>query len=415
MLRNKKWIGAALAVLAATVGISSVADDAPALVVRAATNPCPYPLVPANRPVAPASAPAETATFTDPTVELQSEQFVRVSHNIYIGPFARFEAQSNEHGICVEEASNVQDNTLVKVNGGPANLGVHAIMAHGSQIVGDGTAVSLGHHPHYTPTGPTSYAGFSDTCTVQPPPRRDASGNPLPPDDPSFATPEGRGRQALGIALVEFAQMPGGKRYECGEVPAFMSFNTLNQSHVEDGALLSAASRLTRGVILRAGYTTYPGKSLNTQIEADTAHPTDFVNFKVRYVTAGDFAFMQNVIHVNECLAKGYTAQFRDTARATHPFGGPESVHGIGIDPGSYHKCEFNVDSERPTIGYHPDDDLTVRKIALAVGDPNPSKKIRIIGDVRVARSMARQGSSRCSTSTRSRTTSRSAPTRGSR
>ena len=78
MLRNKKWIGAALAVLAAIVGISSVADDAPALVVRAATNPCPYPLVPANRPVAPASAPAETATFTDPTVELQSEQFVRV-------------------------------------------------------------------------------------------------------------------------------------------------------------------------------------------------------------------------------------------------------------------------------------------------------------------------------------------------
>jgi len=136
-------------------------------------------------------------------------------------------------------------------------------------------------------------------------------------------------------------------------------------------------------VILRAGYTSYPGKSLNSQIEADTPG-ADFTRFKVRYVTAGDFLFMQNVIHVNECLAKGYTMQYRDTARSTHPFGGPESIHGIGIDPGSYHHCEFNDLSERPTIGYAPDANLGVRDPSLAVALPNPGKKIRIIGDVRM-------------------------------
>lgn len=87
---------------------------------------------------------------------------------------------------------------------------------------------------------------------------------------------------------------------------------------------------------------------------------------------------------MNECLARGYTDQYRDNARAVHPFGGPESIHGIGIDPGSYHRCEFNDSSERPTIGYPHDADLSVRDPQFAVSDPNPSKKVRIIGDVRM-------------------------------
>ncbi len=344
---------------------------------------CPYPLTDANRPIASPNATAEHATFTDPTAETSSEDFVKVSEQIYIAPFAKLEAQSATDNVCIEHASNVQDNTLIKANGGPVNLGVHSIMAHGSQLEGDGTPVSMAYYPKYTPTPVPSYAGFDASCSIQPPPRGDASG-PFSPDHPSFNTAEQRGRQALGIALVEYAAMPGGKKYRCGEVPAFISFNALNNFRIEDGALLSATSRLTRGVILRGGYTSHPGKSLNTQLEADTASP-DFVNHKVRYVVAGDIAFMQNVIHVNECLAKGYTRQYRDTAGSTHPYGGPDSVQGVGIDPGSYHHCEFNDDSERPTIGYHPDADLAVRNMALAVHDPNPSKKIRIIGDVRVA------------------------------
>ncbi len=135
-------------------------------------------------------------------------------------------------------------------------------------------------------------------------------------------------------------------------------------------------------MVLRAGYSSFPGKSLDEQAEADRACG-DPNECDVRYVTAGDIAFMNAVIHVNECLAKGYTRQYRD-ADATHPFGGPESIHGIGIDPGSYHRCEFNSSRERPTIGYPPEADLSVRNPAFAVSDPDPDKKVRIVGDVRM-------------------------------
>ncbi|MBA2631881.1 MAG: hypothetical protein H0U86_02575 [Chloroflexi bacterium] len=230
--------------------------------------------------------------------------------------------------------------------------------------MGDGTAVSLAYQdacplpqPGPNPSDPTSYDALS------PPPQ----------------TPAEKGRQALANALFQ----AGVTHAECDEIPAFVGFNALNQSHIQDGALLAVTSRLPRGIILRAGYSSFPGKSLDTQAEADTPCG-DPAACDVRYVTAGDIAFMNAVIHVNECLARGYAGQYRDTARAIHPFGGPESVQGIGIDPGSYHHCEFNNTSERPTIGYPPDTDLSVRNPGLAVHDPSPDKKIRIIGDVRM-------------------------------
>lgn len=328
---------------------------------RAAAAPCPYPLTGANRPVAPASAPSDTATFVDPTVETQSAEFVTVGRKVYLGPFARLEAQSASHGICIEDSANVQDNTLVKVNGGPATIGEEAIIAHGGQMVGDGTAISLAHH---------------GAC-----PLPDASIDPATgarPDPNVWATAAERGRQALANALAD----AGHPDADCDRIPAFIGFNSLNHSHIEDGALLGAMSRLSKGVVLRAGYSTFPGKSVDTQVEADTPCG-DPAACDVRYITAGDVAFMFAVVHVNECFAKGYTRQYRQEPPA-HPAGGPDSIRGVGIDPGSYHKCEFNDDSERPTIGYEDDANLDVRDPSLAVSDPNPPKKVRIIGDVRM-------------------------------
>jgi hypothetical protein len=326
----------------------------PVRTASAAVDPCPYPLMETNRPVAPPTAPTESASFIDPTAELQSDEFVRVGKQIYIAPFARLEAQSATDNICIEHSANVQDNTLLKVNGGPIHVGEEAIIAHGAQLVGDGTPVSIAHR---------------DACQLPPP----------GPDPNKWSTPAERGRQALANALAE----TGVVHADCTKIPAFIGFNALNQSHIEDGALLDVTSRLARGVILRAGYSSFPGKSLNTQFEADTPGG-DPTQFKVWYVTAGDIIFMEAVLHVNECLAKGYTDQYRDNARAVHPFGGPESIHGIGIDPGSYHRCEFNNLSERPTIGYPFNADLNVRDLQFAVADPNPPKKIRIIGDARM-------------------------------
>ena len=343
-----------LLVAGLTIAVLLTVGPASSPSTAATPDPCPYPLTEANRPVAPPTAPAERASFTDPTAETQGADFVKVGEQVYVAPFARLEAQSAVDVICIGHAANVQDNTLLKVSGGRMDLGDYSIVAHGAQMVGDG--------------GPVSIA-YRDACPLPAP--------GTPPD--VWTTAAERGRQALANALAG----AGVTSPDCTKVPAFIGFNALNHSHIEDGALLSVMSRLQPGVVLRAGYTTYPGKSLNSQTEADTAG-ADFTRFKVRYVTAGDVVFMNAVVHVNECLAKGYTRQYRDTARAVHPFGGPESIHGIGIDPGSYHRCAFNTDSERPTIGYAPDADLTVRDLRLAVSDPNPSKKIRIIGDARL-------------------------------
>ena len=326
----------------------------------AAATSCRYPLADDNRPVAPPDAPAERASFTDPTAATSRGQFVRVSHNVYIAPFARLEAQSRENGICIEEAANVQDNTLLKANGGPVDVGAHAIVAHGAEMIGAGTAVSIAHR---------------DACPL-PPAGTDPNTLTRLPGESAGAFAERRGRQALANALDG-----AGADYGCDEVPAFIGFNALNESAISDGSLLAAASRLARGVVLRPGYSSYPGKSLNSQAEADSPGP--FNTNKVRFVNAGDIVFMEAVVHVNECLAKGYTLQYRDTARAVHPFGGPQSIHGIGIDPGSYHRCAFNKDSERPTIGYTQPPPRP-RDPSLAVSDPNPAKKIRIIGDVRL-------------------------------
>ena len=353
-----------IALLAATILAGASVGTAPVEPVSAAPNPCPYPLVAGNRPIAPSDASADHASFVDPTAEVQRPQFVRVGEQVYIAPFARLEAQSNRNGICIEHASNIQDNTVLRVSGGPINVGEEAIVAHGGQLVGDGTPVSLGHH---------------DACPLPAPGPNPSDPTSHDPAAPAPVTPDEKGRQALANALSQ----AGVENVECDRVPSFVGFNALNQSHVEDGAMLGALARLPRGVILRAGYQAFPGKSLDTQAEADTPCG-DPSACDVRYVNAGDISFMNAVIHVNECLARGYTSQVRDTAGTVHPFGGPDSVQGIGIDPGSYHHCEFNDSSERPTIGYPPDTDLGVRDPSLAVHDPSPERRIRIIGDVRM-------------------------------
>ncbi|MBA2631880.1 MAG: hypothetical protein H0U86_02570 [Chloroflexi bacterium] len=84
-----------------------------------------------NRPIAPPTATDAEASFTDPTAEISSADFVKVGHKVYVAPFAHLEAQSAVAGICIEHASNIQDNTLLKANGGPVNVGVEAIVAHG--------------------------------------------------------------------------------------------------------------------------------------------------------------------------------------------------------------------------------------------------------------------------------------------
>jgi carbonic anhydrase/acetyltransferase-like protein (isoleucine patch superfamily) len=249
---------------------------------------------------------------------------------VFVAPFARLEAgvRASER-ICVEDGADLQDNTTVRPRGGPVRIGEEAIVAHGAMLLGAGREVSIAHR----------------------------SACPLPAlgrDPATRTTPAARGRQALANALAE----AGERNVDCRRVPAFMSFNALNRSVIEDGATLSALSRLARGVVLRAGFVSQPGKSLDTQRQADDPALGD-----VRYVTAADVLFMRAVLEVNQCLARGYAAMARRD---------PTSVRGINLDPGAYHRCEFNRTSEAPRIG------------GRRLRDPRPRRNVRIIGRVTI-------------------------------
>lgn len=294
--------------------------------IAASSEGCSIPLTRANRPVARRSIPSERATFIDPTAVVRRGSDARVGEKVYIAPFARLDARG--HDICIEGATNVQDNTRLLARSGPIHVGQHAIVAHNASLIATEGPVSM---------------GVLDACPL-----------PEPGADPNaIGDPQERGRQALANALAE-----AGAHYECDEVPSFIGFNALNESAIGDGALLSVTSRIAPGVVLHPGYSTFPGKSLDTQAEAE-----DPSMGKVRLVNAGDIVFMEAVLHVNECLARGYTEMFRLL---------PSSVRGINWDPGAFHGCEFNRSTEAPVI----DGEVVV--------DPDPAIDVRIIGDAEI-------------------------------
>ena len=299
-------------------------------------SPCPHPLTDVNRPVAPRGAPPDLATFTDPTAVVDEGSNVRVAEKDYIAPFARLEA--DDARICIEEGSNVQDNTLLEADDAPIRVGRHGIVAHGAMMIADDEGpVTIAHRSACPLPDPGTAPELLD--------RRE--------DESRAALAERRGRQALANALAE-----SGAHWDCDEIPGFIGFNALNLSEISDGAQLAAAGRLGEGVVLRPGYVSYPGRSLDTQRQADTPGPVQ--THKVRFINAGDLVFARGVLHVNECLARGYAAMY---------YSNPSSVTGVNLDPGHYHGCEFNHSSEAPTFAGVP----TV--------DPRPERNVRIIGD----------------------------------
>ena len=331
---------AALAVLLAPVAAGAAGGTSPTATTAQEHGPCPYPLTRDNRPVAPKGAPPDVATFTDPTAIVEDGEDVRVAEKDYIAPFAVLRA--DDARICIQEGSNVQDNTLLDADDGSITLGRHAIMAHGSSVVADDRSATIADRSACDPkTGEFPEHGTNPELMTREPGESEGD----------FAAR--RGRQALSNALHS-----AGAHYDCDEVPGFISFNARNESHVADGALLGATSRLSQGVTLKPGYSSYPGKSLNSQSQADTPGPPE--THKVRFVNAGDIVFMEGVLHVNECLAEGYSEMY---------YSNPSSVRGVNRDPGGHHECTFNLGTEPPTFAGAP------------MIDPSPPKNVRLIGD----------------------------------
>ena len=122
--------------------------------------------------------------------------------------------------------------------------------------------------------------------------------------------------------------------------------------------MVSSLAKVAPGIVIHTGFNVLPGMYIQTQAEAD-----DPSKGKVTAVTDDDIQFMNDVIHVNEVLAKGYTELKRQA---------PSSVRGIGPNPPA---PPFNPTSSTPTLA--------------GVPTTNPSFHNRLIGDVRMSNTLA--------------------------
>lgn len=131
MLRPKATTMLIAVVLLAGSGTGSPAptDAASRRAETEAAASCSEPLTRANRPVAPAGASDDPATFIDPTAVVRGASNVRVSERGYIAPFATLIARSAAERNYIEEGSNIQDNTLLVTNRGHVRVGESAIVA----------------------------------------------------------------------------------------------------------------------------------------------------------------------------------------------------------------------------------------------------------------------------------------------
>jgi carbonic anhydrase/acetyltransferase-like protein (isoleucine patch superfamily) len=241
---------------------------------------------PDHVPVCPADAPAETATFLDPTASVSGADHVSLGEQVYVGPFAEFLA-SEEAPISIGAESDVQDNVLV--------AGSHELAG------GHGAA----------PTGTQAEAGvevgerviMAHGVSVFGPARIGVSGEDIPadPDDDQE------------VFLSFGAQVDG----------AILEINTG----------VSVLGRVGPGVTLPSGMLVLPGKNVTTDAEA-----RDPALGKVRAVNEADVAFNEAVIEVNVAFARVYTELYRED---------PDAVRGVSVDPG---RTAFNPDRDLPSF-----------------------------------------------------------------
>ncbi|APW61658.1 hypothetical protein [Paludisphaera borealis] len=144
-----------------------------------------------------------------------------------------------------------------------------------------------------------------------------------------------------------------------GGAAAFVGFNAVvDGATVQPGAMVSGLAKVAPGIVIPTGMKVKPGMYITTQAEAEQESLG-----KVEKVTSNDIQFMNDVIHVNETLAAGYSTQAIES---------PSSVRGIGANPPA---PPFNPISYTPTLAGTP--------------TTAPRFRNRIIGDVRMTNSLA--------------------------
>ncbi len=84
-----------------------------------------------NRPVCPASATLDAASFIDPTASITFPADVRIGEHSYIAPFADLLTPK----IAIGEKTNLQDSVML-AGSGTVTLGDEVILAHGARVDG---------------------------------------------------------------------------------------------------------------------------------------------------------------------------------------------------------------------------------------------------------------------------------------
>jgi carbonic anhydrase/acetyltransferase-like protein (isoleucine patch superfamily) len=151
-----------------------------------------------------------------------------------------------------------------------------------------------------------------------------------------------------------------------GGAPAFVGFNAIiDRATVAPGAMVSSLAKVAPGIVIPTGFKVLPGMYIQTQAQAQ-----DPALGKVVKVDKSDIAFMNDVIHVNESFAEGYSRQALQS---------PRSVLGIGPNPAT---PPFNPISSTPVLAGVPTIDPTFRdRIIGAVHMANSRSQLpRVLG-----------------------------------
>lgn len=247
--------------------------------------------------VIPAGAPAEVASFVDPTAALENPAAIQLGERDYIAPYAAIKA-SNKAPVRIGDLSDLQDNTVINASYSPVTLGKMAIMGHGAQLV---------------------------TSQVDRPALLAAD-----TDKPEYTNP---GVDAISNYIEKHEE-----ELEWGGIPAFMGFNSIvDGSIVSDGSMVNHLAKVNPGIVIKTGIKVLPGKLVASQEEAD--HPE---LGKVAYLTEADLDFMMGVVDVNISLAKGYTELYNENTK---------NVSGINYDPGT---VKDNMERDLPTVAGKP-------------------------------------------------------------
>ena len=274
-----------------------------------------------DRPVCAAGTPIERATFVDPTARITSPRRVALGELVYVAPFAELLAE-RDAPITIGAESNVEDKAVLEASPASSAERDAAIAALG---IAPGRGIEI-----------AARTVFGHHTSVRGPAVIGIGGGPIAAD------PDGQAE----VILNQGAQVDG--------------------AWLEQNTAVSVLARVGPGVRLRSGMQVLPGKSVDTQAEAD-----DPALGKVVPLTEADVEGTELSIEANTGFAREYSRMQRERRSL---------VRGIGPDPGG---TEFSGERSVPVTSAAP---------GTCEGRPTlaPAFRSRIIGSVCLEDPLAR-------------------------